>query len=364
MPYNLGMSEITLALPYALPPPEMASDLTRALRTPALAALLSRHSKLAAHDFDNSGRVLPHEAWLAHALGLAPAANRPDAGAPLAAAALRGFGLGTEEGYWFVVQPAHVQISRTHMLLSDPRQLRLDPADSRALFDLMHPFVEELGKRLVYGDGGTWFMRADDWSGLLTTTADAVLGQSMSDWLPEGTHARDYRKLQNEAQMLWHDHPVNQSRQARGLSVVNSFWLWGGALANRLPVQTVPVYIGGGPAWMQALAEPEHREPSATQVIAHARAEGHVTAVLADLIPEAVAGDWAAWLAHMQRLEHEWFAPLLAALKAGSLDRVTLVPSHRDGWLVASTSKLAQHKFWRKHNLNTLLHTTLSTRLT
>jgi hypothetical protein len=362
MAYNLGMTQITLALPFALPPPEMAPDLLRALQTPALATLLSRHSKVAGYSFDNTGRVLPHEAWLAHALGLAPAVDKAnaDAGAPLAAAALRGFGLGTEEGYWFILQPAHVQISRTHMLLSDPRQLRLDPADSRALFDLMHPYVAELGKTLVYGDAGTWFLRADDWSGLRTTTSDAVLGQSLSDWLPEGEHSRDYRKLQNETQMLWHEHPVNEARQARGLQMINSFWLWGGAAANRVPTQTRPVYIAGGPAWMQALAEPAHRQPTATQVIAHARAEGHANALLADLIPDAIAGDWSAWLAQMQRLEHEWFAPLLAALKEGSLDKLTLIPGHRDGWLEASTSKLAQRKFWRKPNLNTL-NTPLST---
>jgi hypothetical protein len=358
MAYNPGMTQITLALPFALPPPEMAPDLQRVMQTPALATLLSRYSKLANFNFDNSGRVLPHEAWLAHALGLAPAPDSPDAGAPLAAAVLRGFGLGVDEGYWFMLQPAHVQISRTHMLLSDPRQLRLDPADSRALFDLVQPYAEELGKTMVYADASLWLMRADDWAGLKTTTVDAVLGQSMSDWLPEGEHSRNYRKLQNEAQMLWHEHPVNEARAARGLQPVNAFWLWGGADAAGTPASCHAVAIGGGPAWMQALAQPSDGQPTAAQLIAQASEHGQASVLLADLIPDAVAGDWAAWLAVMQRLEQEWFAPLLAALNDGRISQLTLVASHREGWREISTSKMALRKFWRKPNLNTLLSPT------
>ena len=353
MAYNSGMTQITLALPLALPPPEMARDLQRVMQTPALATLLSRHGKLSNVNFDNTGRVLPHEAWLAHALGLAPAADGPDAGAPLAPAVLRGFGLPARDGYWFMLQPAHVHISRTHMLLSDPRQLRLEPADSRALFDLVQPYAEELGKTMVYADASLWLMRADDWAGMKTTTVDAVLGQSMSDWLPEGEHARAYRKLQNEAQMLWHEHPVNQARAARGLQPVNAFWLWGGAAAVT-PATSGAVAIGGGPAWMQALAQPAG-QPSVAQLIAQAREAGQATAMLADLIPDAIAGDWAAWLAVMQRLEQQWFAPLLAALNDGSLGQLTLLLSHRDGWRDISTGKMALRKFWRKPNLNNLL---------
>ena len=65
MPYNRGMTQITLALPYALPPPELAPDLLRALKTPALAMLLSRHGALQRREHDPANRVLPHEAWLA-----------------------------------------------------------------------------------------------------------------------------------------------------------------------------------------------------------------------------------------------------------------------------------------------------------
>ncbi len=344
--YNLGMTEITLAIPFALPPPELGPDLIRALKTPALAALLARHSLLQHHIFDNDSRVLPHEAWLAHALGLASAPEQPDTSAPLATAVMRGCGLQAEaaEGHWFMLQPAHVQISRTHMLLSDLRGLQLNEADSRGLYELARPFCEEIGKPLLHGAPGLWFLRADDWAGLNTASPDATSTQSMSDWLPEGPHARDFRKLQNEIQMLWHDHPINEARQARGLQPINSCWLWGGAGPS---APTGQVAISGGTAWLDALSS---TQPSVEQLIAHPG-----PALLGDLISPAQVGDWADWLARMQRIEQEWLAPLLAALKGGRVSRLNLILSHRHGWTSVSSTAMAQRKFWRAPTLNPLL---------
>ncbi|MRW83774.1 hypothetical protein GJ698_06655 [Pseudoduganella sp. FT26W] len=338
------MTEITLALPFALPPPELAKDLLRALKTPALAMLLSRHSTLEYSLFDNAARVLPHEAWLTQALGLASGA-----GAPLATACMRGCGLHkeAEQGHWFMLQPAYVQISRTHFLLTDLRNLQLSEADSRGLYDIARPYFDDIGKPLLHGAPGLWFMRADDWASLDTASPDAATTQSMGDWLPEGEHARAFRKLQNEVQMLWHEHPINEARQARGLQAVNSCWLWGGAGPGAPAGQ---VAIGGGTEWMAALAVPELRAPTAQQLIAKPGA-----AMLADLIAPAQVGDWADWLARMQRIEQEWFAPLLAALKGGRIGSVKLVLSHRFGATTVASSKLAQRKFWRQPSLNSLL---------
>jgi hypothetical protein len=65
------MAHISLVLPFALPAPEFAPDLVRALEAPALAALLSRASNGAFHPLEATARVLPHELWIARALGLA-----------------------------------------------------------------------------------------------------------------------------------------------------------------------------------------------------------------------------------------------------------------------------------------------------
>ncbi|WP_229425013.1 hypothetical protein [Massilia sp. Se16.2.3] len=114
------MSQLTIVLPYALPVTEFAPDLVRALQAPALAALTSKTAHHARLPGDDAVRALPHETWLARFLGL------QDAGRPaVAAAAMRAYGVEQAAGTWFVVQPVHIEIARTHLMMGDPGALGL-----------------------------------------------------------------------------------------------------------------------------------------------------------------------------------------------------------------------------------------------
>lgn len=357
------MTDITLALPLALPPAEMAPHLLRALQAPALATLLGRHSSRQLHSYTEHSRILPHEAWLARTLGLTVPAAAPltaHTGAPLAAACMAGCGLGAQAatGHWLILQPAHIQISSTHPSLADPRALQLDEADARALYDAARPYFEELGKPLLYGAPGLWFVRADDWATLSTASPDSVVNQNLGDWLPEGDRARDYRRLQNEIQMLWHQHPVNAAREARGLPAVNSYWCWAGASASAsaaAPAQAAPLLaVTGGPSWLQSLAAPAWRQATVDQVLAAPGSAHPGVVVVPDLIAPGQASEWAEWLAAFEQIDRQWCAPLLAALQDRRVQRVHLLLSHRESWLEVSGTRLAQRKFWRKPNLNLL----------
>nr|WP_314632869.1 hypothetical protein [uncultured Janthinobacterium sp.] len=347
------MNQLTLVLPFALPNAELAADLLKVLQAPALAALLSRTSTCNFETFDGVNRLLPHEAWLAHALGLAPAANGEAAQAAFAVQAMRGYGLAPEPGArYFLLHPAHLAIARSHISLEDLRQLNLSETDGRALFDIARPYFDEIGQPLAYGDAGTWFMRADAWSDLQCATPDGATTQDLSVWMPEGEHARAARRLQNEVQMLWHEHPVNAAREERGLKPINSFWLWGGSQAAAGPARcAASLHVADASGWLAALAEPARRQASPSSVLAH---QGDAIVVLGGLTEAAQAQEWGMWLQQLQALEAHWFAPLLAAVKDGRLGQLRLVLSHRDAWLDCATSKHAQRKFWRAITLNKL----------
>ena len=340
------MSQITLVLPSALPVPEFAPDLVRALQAPALASLLSRTSRARRLPADESLRALPHEAWLARALGLDSAGQPAFAGA-----ALRAYGLAAVDGYWFIVNPVHIEIARTHLMLGDPRHLGLSEADSRALFDAARPYVEEAGHVLLYGDVQTWFLRADDWAGLDTATPDAALGMDLSDWMPLGAKAAAFRRLQNEIQILWHTHPVNAAREARRLPPVNAFWPWGGAATANAPAARPTLAAFDTAAWLTRLADTAPPELSQfTSSIA-----GDSVLVCGSVAPYAAAADWGGWVAAMGQLEAGLFAPILDSLKAGRVREVKLVLSHRDALAEFTTNAMAQRKFWRRITLDALL---------
>jgi len=155
------MAQLSLVLPFALPVPEFAPDLVRALQAPALATLLSKSAGSSRVALDGAARVLPHELYIARALGLAHGPRALEAG--VAASAMRGYGLDPGDGTWFVVNPAHIQIARSHLQMDDVRQLGLREDEGRALFASALPCFEDAGHALEYGDAGTWFMRADAW---------------------------------------------------------------------------------------------------------------------------------------------------------------------------------------------------------
>jgi len=357
-----GMAQITLVLPFALPAPEFAADLTRALQAPALAALLSRTSGRAFHPLAPGARVLPHELFVAQALGLAhgpvPA---------VAASAMRGYGLDPGDGTWFVVNPGHVQIGHSHLQMVDPRQLDLREDESRALFETARGPFRDGGYELRYGRADTWFMRADAWGDLLTSSPDAAVGMNLTDWMPSGPPARAFRKLQNDVQVEWYTHPANAAREARGQAPVNTFWPWGGASfahehAGKL-VRAAGGRAGAAPrvaaheaaGWLDALGDQLDALSDAAALLgAHKPDDAPLLLVCGNAAAPAIAADWGGWLQQMGRLEDALFAPLLAHVSAGRIKGLRLVLSHRDGHLDAATSPLAQRKFWRKPNLEAL----------
>jgi len=348
------MTELDILLPFGLPPAELSADLLRELHTPALAALLARARMEPHESFDDFQRALPHEIWLARAFGLD--AGTQAGSPPVAEALMRETGLQpSATDAWFVLQPVHIHIARDHLVLTDPRQLALDENEARALFDIAEPLFSEAGKQLMFGDARTWFVRAEDWSELLTASPDAASGHNIDLWMPRGPNERDWRKVQNEVQMHWFNHPINEAREARGERPVNSLWLWGGPSPREWPASGSYDKACNLSGWMRAFRQGARQYADA----AHAAnlipgLAGRNLLLLDALLEPALANDWARWLDAMRKLEEHWFAPLLQALKSGALDRVSLILTHDNRISRAAATRSSLRKFWVKPSLANL----------
>lgn len=261
---------------------------------------------------------------------------------------MRGFGLDPGADSWLIVHPAHIAIARTHLLMRDMRTLGLVESHARALYDSARPYFDDDGHTLLYGDASTWFMRAGDWASLDTASPDATGGMNLTDAMPLGPAALAYRKLQNEVQMLWHGHPANAEREARGLPAINGFWPWG-ASSGAQPASGGGLACANAPAWLAALGEAVHA-PFGDWLGAAGRPACFVEA---GLIGPALGEDWADWLQQMARIDGAVLAPALAAVKGGL--RLKLVLSGRDSLAEARVTALSQRSFWRGHSLARLL---------
>jgi hypothetical protein len=338
------MSHLDILLPFALPPAEIARDLLRELKAPAFAQLLSRAksgSDPARECFEGFHRALPHEIWLARCFGV------EGAGSPQAAPGLmQALGLPAEPGTWFLLQPVHIHIARDHLVLTDQRQLQISDTEARDLFSIAQELFAETGKTLLYGNAATWFVRADEWAQLQTSSPDAAGGRNIDIWMPSGPGERDWRKVQNEVQMHWFTHPINAEREASGRKPINSIWLWGGgSFADHQDALYATAFNLDG--WMQAFAPRVSRHARADSALAAlASIPGRSLACLDKLIEPALSNDWARWLANMQELEAAWFAPLLDALKSGKLQKATFILSDDAQLARFAVTRSSLRKFW------------------
>jgi hypothetical protein len=348
MPYNHAMNHLDILLPFGLAPKALANDLLSQFQAPGLALLLGRSSQKANQQSDPYARSLPHEQWLGSRYGMSETAQSSP---PLAVESMRSLGLAPSEGVWFILQPSHLHVARDHLVLTDRRQLTLDESESKTLFSAIQPLFEECGLTLLYGDRHYWFVRADDWSDLRTSTPDAASGHNIDIWLPKGTQERAWRRLHNEVQMTWHMHAVNAEREARRANPVNALWLWGSTSASQSAAKVMPACFSQPEARHAFALADRQTLPSGGISELLASPPSNAIVVLDNLIEPALVEDWSEWLHRYRELEESGFTLLLAALKAGKIDSVSLILSDSTNLSEFAVNRNALRKFWARPSL-------------
>ncbi|MBI5257613.1 MAG: hypothetical protein HY855_14015 [Burkholderiales bacterium] len=211
----------TLIVPFAGPGSEAGRQALLGLPLPNLQRLLARLSPGIVNGGDEYTLSPPHERALAYAMGWRAA----DGALPFAARVAASIGLPLGEHAWGLLTPVHLQVSTERIILTDPQALELDEAGSRALLDAVRPLLESEGFLLHWAGPLQWLAAHPVFDRLATASLDRVIGRHIDPWLPKQPEARTLRRVQNEAQMLLHGHPLNEAREAAGLPPVNSFWV-------------------------------------------------------------------------------------------------------------------------------------------
>jgi hypothetical protein len=176
-----------------------------------------------------------------------------------------------------------------------------------------------------------------------------VAGQDVQRFFPTGEDVLRWHTLFNEAQMLLHGSDANAEREERGEPTVNSLWFWGGGLHTRVHGRPFDSVWSDEPL-AQALAThadiPARKCPAEAQVLFEGAGESALV-VLTDLASATAHHDIGAWRERLATLESRWFAPMLAALRARRLDRLSIVtPGEASCWRFDTASRDLL-KFWR-----------------
>lgn len=324
-----------LALPGLLWPTQAMRDMVFDLQLPALSWLLGKGKR-------QMSAATDYPQWLATVSGL-NTAGQPQ----LPAAALRASALMLEQdSRWLCLDPIHLRVERTQLIVQDPAALQLTQAEAEALLADLAPLLDELGRPGI-SSPHEWHFHLHAESDIRTTPLADAIGLNGDQLMPKAANVKVWRRVLNEVQITLHEHPVNLARTARGLPAVNSLWPWGEGMldaskpdwnyiqADGALWQGLARHIGGDCQWS---ALPERYE----------HCQGKTLVVQPSLETSARYHDALQWLAAMQALETNWFAPLMQALQDGSLKQLVL-HGHGEGQaLTLTVSGSNKLNFWRK----------------
>lgn len=327
------MTRLTLLVPDLFWPDPADPRPVEGLRLPALERLLGRAQR--------TPFAAAQPAWLLGAFGL-PA----DAEAGLAAASLRGLGGNPGQHPWLRADPVHLQARGADLFLSRPAAGEVSAPEADALMATLNEFFAADGLRFEAPRPDAWVVRLAAPAALITVPTEAAHGRSVAPLLPAGPQARAWRSRLNEAQMLLHEHPVNEARERTGQLPLNSLWVWGGAAEPPAAVKPAARLLGGDEV-LRGLAL---RAGMMVESLPPGWPGGDQdTLVQWHLAREAAhRGDTAAWQEALRRLDQDWLAPALAQLSAGRLEVVVLAGFAGRAGLVAELRRGAARRFWRR----------------
>jgi hypothetical protein len=353
----MNANRLHLLLPFALPAAADASTALYSLDIPALDKLIARATLVERVIGEDFQRTLPHERWVARSFGAVPAGTAAADEAPLAPYMLLADGGNPGDATWACVQPVHVRIAHDHLVLIDPASLELANDDARALFDVARPLIEELGVRIEAPQPSRWYLSSDAFGTLAGASPLRASGRNIEIWLPHEAHtgerSRAWMKLQNEVQMAWFEHPVNEAREARGLPAVNSIWFHAQGAAQ--PVKSDFARVLSDAAATRGLALAAQAATAAPPATYDAwrseSANGSAATTLIELDPFSapfIEQDWFRWNAAFAALERDWLAPALAALQTGELGTLGLTLCGDTGSVTLDVTRGDLRKFWRR----------------
>jgi hypothetical protein len=263
-------------------------------RIPALARIAS---------YGRRDEIDDADAAVAQMLGAADAAT-----APLAAL---GAGLDAGGDYVLRADPVTFVAGRDDVLVAG-RVDDLAAADAASLLRTLNDHFASDGVAFHAPRADAWFATARDH---VPVEADALRpGEPIGPHLPRGAHGASWRRWLSEMQMLLHEHPVNERREAAGLAPATGIWLsHGGTLPTTRPAPGVAIH-----------ASPSRAADVATGIARLANAK--VAAPPARFEGLAGGADAFVLLAGFdESVVPAWLSPALSALERGAIGELTVV---------------------------------------
>ncbi len=237
---------------------------------------------------------------------------------------------------WMFAEPVHFQADRDTLNLLPCSQLDINASEAAQLIDALNANFADRGLLFACGNSGNWYVRCGVDELPQTTTIFSARRGAIFEKLPQSRGKLSWKAIQNEAQMLFHSHAVNEARETAGKMTINGLWFWGEGALPTMPIGLKPAIgavfggsalVGGLAKWVDAQFAPI-AQLTAADTISTAK---HNLLAMHTLTTHFERGDANAWQEAALKLDAQFFALLLTALRAGTLDELILtLPRERD----------------------------------
>lgn len=333
-----------LLVPSLFWPDPALSEIYRDLPLPALENLLAKCSC-------TEDKFEGIEAWLCGAFGVAKQHDWPVA--PVTLLADRTEDVKAESGYWIRADPVHLRIEQDQIVLADSRVFQISSQEAVELTSSLNRHFAMTGDEIEFLPlrADRWYLRASKIPPATTHLLSEAANKGINELLPSGVNHTFWRSLFNEVQMVLHDHPLNQAREARGQPAVNGIWFWGGGI---MPESQFSPYtrVWSNDVLSAALAmasDTDHAQlpPGAAEWQQSAATGSHLVVLLA-LQGQAQYADAYGWRENLKELERSWFVPLWAMSKQGRFDQITLTALGEKRSRSFTARRSDFRKFWRR----------------
>ncbi|MCH9769674.1 MAG: hypothetical protein K0U12_02230 [Gammaproteobacteria bacterium] len=222
-----------------LPGLDAWAERQQSLSTP-LRQLLG-NAKCLSHQYSFNQQIWQH-------FGLLPQAKLP-------IAAITALFDGLEPARWLRADPVNLKVDLTNIYMHGQVGMRINQQERQLVMEQVNKLLVPHHLKLITPNELRWYI-------LLPTTADIythdhceILGRSIRDFLPSGTHAPVWLQLFTEIQMCLQTLPLNRTHIGVDNLELNALWFFGSGNLPELPDSLAKLTVISDSAFVRGLAK-------------------------------------------------------------------------------------------------------------
>jgi len=249
-------------------------------------------------------------------------------------------GIDTSAEFIYRIDPVHFKAESDHAILLGSNLLKPTEDEAVALIEAFNQHFAEDNLSLIFSAADRWYLQTRKELSLDLKTIDECLGRDIKHFMPQGEDALWWRRILNEAQMLFFQHEVNVQREQNLQLSINGLWLWDKTFtpgASEVKINTV--FADDTLSMMFAeCADVSHDSVDAFWAFDKPTAN---SLLFIDTFYDAASyGDIDAWLDALDSFANDEFVQLNTALIRGKCTDIFIYPCdgrvfHINRWKIA-----------------------------